>query len=130
MLESQARLLEDRLLSLVTRVQEIRGLVLIDADGLPLVSTLNSRTLEESMAAFGAGAREQMRRAQADFDMGPLYMLHLAGRDRQIFMTPLTPQAALMAIVDAAAPSQTVALHLLGLCCDILSVIQSEETAE
>jgi len=28
-----------------------------------------------------------MERAQIDFDMGPLYLLHLAGRDRQIFLT-------------------------------------------
>ena len=47
MLEARARLLQDRLLSLVTRVLEIRGLMLVDRDGLPLVSTLGSRSLEE-----------------------------------------------------------------------------------
>jgi predicted regulator of Ras-like GTPase activity (Roadblock/LC7/MglB family) len=125
MLASQARLLEDRLLSLVTRVREIRGLVLLDAEGLVLVSTLGSRSLEESLAGFAAGATTQMRRAQHDFEMGPLYLLHLAGRDRQIFMTPLTQQVSLIAVVEAGAAASSVALHLLGLCCEILGLLHA-----
>ena len=127
MLEARARLLHDRLMSLVTRVVEIRGLVLVDRDGLPLVSTLSSRTLEEGMAAFAAVASEQMERAQTDFQMGPLYLMHLAGRDRQIFVTPLTPEVILVAIVDAGATAATVNLHLLGMCREILAVLMSGE---
>ena len=125
MLEARARLLQDRLLSLVTRVLEIRGLMLVDRDGLPLVSTLGSRSLEESLSAFGAAAVAQMERAQSDFDMGPLYLLHLAGRDRQIFLTPLTQEFSLLAIAEAGATSSTVTLHLLGMCREILAVLQS-----
>ena len=125
MLEARARLLHDRLMSLVTRVVEIRGLVLVDRDGLPLVSTLSSRNLEEGMAAFAAVASEQMERAQTDFQMGPLYLMHLAGRDRQIFVTPLTPEVTLVAIVDAGATAATVNLHLLGMCREILAVLMS-----
>ena len=127
MLEARARLLHDRLMSLVTRVVEIRGLVLVDRDGLPLVSTLSSRSLEEGMAAFAAVASEQMERAQTDFQMGPLYLMHLAGRDRQIFVTPLTPEVTLVAIVDAGATAATVTLHLLGMCREILAVLMSGE---
>jgi len=130
MLASQARLLEDRLLSLVTRVQEIRGLMLIDSNGLPLVSTLGSRSLEESLAAFGAAATGQMARAREDLEMGPLYMLHLAGRDRQVFLTPLTSKVVLLAIVDAGAAASTVELHLLGMCCDILGLLHTAAGAE
>jgi len=125
MLEAKARLLHDRLLSLSTRVVEIRGLLLIDRNGLPLVSTLHSPSLEESMAAFGAGAIDQMERAQEFFDMGPMYLLHLAGRDRQLFATPLTPEVTLIAIVDSGATASTVHLHLLGMCREILAVLQS-----
>lgn len=127
MLEARARLLHDRLMSLVTRVVEIRGLVLVDRDGLPLVSTLGSRNLEEGLAAFAAVATEQMERAQTDFQMGPLYLMHLAGRDRQIFVTPLTPEVTLVAIVDAGATAATVNLHLLGMCREILAVLMSGE---
>ena len=127
MLEARARLLHDRLMSLVTRVVEIRGLVLVDRNGLPLVSTLGSRNLEEGLAAFAAVATEQMERAQTDFQMGPLYLMHLAGRDRQIFVTPLTPDVTLVAIVDAGATAASVNLHLLGMCREILAVLMSGE---
>ena len=127
MLEARARLLHDRLMSLVTRVVEIRGLVLVDRNGLPLVSTLGSRNLEEGLAAFAAVATEQMERAQTDFQMGPLYLMHLAGRDRQVFVTPLTPEVTLVAIVDAGATAATVNLHLLGMCREILAVLMSGE---
>ena len=127
MLEARARLLHDRLMSLVTRVVEIRGLVLVDRNGLPLVSTLGSRNLAEGLAAFAAVATEQMERAQTDFQMGPLYLMHLAGRDRQIFVTPLTPEVTLVAIVDAGATAATVNLHLLGMCREILAVLMSGE---
>ena len=125
MLEARARLLHDRLTSLTTRVLEIRGLVLVDRDGLPLVSTLGSQSLEESLAAWGAVAADQMERARDDFKMGPLYLLHLAGRDRQLFLTPLTPEVTLLAIVEAGATASTVHLHLLGMCREILAVLQS-----
>jgi predicted regulator of Ras-like GTPase activity (Roadblock/LC7/MglB family) len=127
MLEARARLLQDRLFTLVTRVIEIRGLILIDRDGLPLVSTLGSRGLEEALAAFGAAAAAQMDRAQKDFEMGPLYLLHLAGRDRQVFLTPLTAEFTLLAIAEAGATSSTVTLHLLGMCREILAVLHQRD---
>jgi len=127
MLEARARLLHDRLMSLVTRVMEIRGLVLVDRSGLPLVSTLGSGHLEEGLAAFAALATEQMERAQQEFAMGPLNLMHLAGRDRQVFLTPLTPDVTLVAIVDAGATASTVNLHLLGMCREILAVLMSGE---
>jgi len=130
MLEARAQLLQERLTSLATRVMEIKGLVLIDPNGLPLVSTLHSQNLEEALGAFGAAAISQMERAQADFEMGPLYLLHLAGRDRQLFVTPLTPEVALLAIAEAGATASTVTLHLLGLCREILAVLQSDTTGE
>ena len=52
---TKARALEECLVSLVERVREIRGLLLVDQNGLPLVSTLRSPALEESLGAF-AGA--------------------------------------------------------------------------
>jgi predicted regulator of Ras-like GTPase activity (Roadblock/LC7/MglB family) len=130
MLEARARLLHDRLMSLTTRVGEIRGLVLIDPSGLPLVSTLHAPTLEEALGAFGAAAGSEMARAQEYFDMGPLYLLHLAGRDRQLFVTPLTPDVSLVAIVDAGATASTVNLHLLGLCREILAVLLAKDEGE
>lgn len=115
-------------MSVTTRVLEIRGLVLVDRAGLPMVSTLGSSGLEESLAAWGSLAADQMARARDEFQMGPLYLLHLAGRDRQLFLTPLTPEVTLLAIVEAGATAATVQLHLLGMCREILAVLQSGES--
>jgi predicted regulator of Ras-like GTPase activity (Roadblock/LC7/MglB family) len=112
-------------MSVVTRVPEIRGLVLVDRSGLPLVSTLGTGALEEGLAAFAAVTTDQIERAQRDFQMGPLYLMHLVGRDRQLYLTPLTPEVALTAIVDAGATASTVTLHLLGMCREILAVLMS-----
>ena len=109
---------------------EVGTFLMIDPDGLPLVSTLHSPNLEESLGAFGASAVGQMERAQDYFDMGPLYLLHLAGRDRQLFVTPLTPEVSLLAIAEAGATASTVTLHLLGLCREVLSVLQASDDDE
>ena len=130
MLAAQARLLEDRLLSLSLRVQEIRGLVLCDSEGLPLVSTLRSPGLEEALGAFATGTVAQMSRAQQDFEMGPLYLAHFAGRDRQVFITPLTTDVSLAAVVDAGASATTIALHLLALTREILELVSGAEEQE
>jgi predicted regulator of Ras-like GTPase activity (Roadblock/LC7/MglB family) len=130
MFASQARLLQDCLISLTTRVRDIRGLLLVDKNGLPLVSTLGSRNLEEALAAFAAGIMTQLARAEKDFEMGPSRFLHIQGRDRQILLVPVTNEAALAAIVEASATPSTIALHLLGMCTEILVVLHLADEGE
>lgn len=130
MFASRARLLQDRLLSLATRVREIRGLMLVDRNGLTLVSTVGSRGLEEGLAAFTGAVLTQMDRAQEEFQMGPLYLMHLAGRDRQVFVTPLTADVALMAVVEAGASAPTVTLHLLAITREILELLHTTSVEE
>lgn len=112
------------------RVREIRGLMLVDRNGLTLVSTLGSRSLEEALAAFTGSVLTQMDRAKADFQMGPMYVLHLAGRDRQVFVTPLAADFALVAVVDAGAAAPTVTLHMLAITRDILETIHDSREAK
>ncbi len=112
---SSAELLKDCLFSLTTRVQEIRALSLVDRNGLPLVSTLGTGALEEMLAAFGGSIWTQLDRAQQDFQMGPLYQAHIIGRDRQIFVTPINQDAALVAMVESYATAATITMHLLAL---------------
>jgi len=123
MFESQARLLHDQLLSLAYQLPEVRGLMLVDRNGLTLVSTLGSSSLEETLAAFTGSVLTQMDRAKAEFQMGPLYLMHLAGRDRQVFVTPLTSDVALAAVADAGASASTVTLHLLAITREILELV-------
>jgi len=126
MFASQARVLHDRLLSLAYRLPEVRDLILVDRNGLTLVSTLGSGSLEETLAAFAGSALAQMDRAKAEFQMGPLYLMHLAGRDRQVFVTPLTSDVALAAVADAGASASTVTLHLLAMAREILELVHAK----
>ena len=116
---STAELLKDRLFSLTVRVREIRALSLVDRNGLPLVSTLGTGALEETLAAFGGSITTQLDRAQQDFQMGPLYQAHIVGRDRQIFVTPVDQDTALVAMVESHATAATITMHLLALSREV-----------
>ncbi len=117
---SVAERLKDRLLALSIRVREIRALTLVDPGGLPLVSTLGPGSLDESLAAFGAAASQLFRRAQEDFQMGGMYQASFTGRDRQIFVTPVSEAGTLVAIVEAHATPATITMHLLALARELL----------
>jgi predicted regulator of Ras-like GTPase activity (Roadblock/LC7/MglB family) len=124
---TKARALDECLVSLVERVTEIRGLMLVDPNGLPMVSTLHSPALEEALGAFAGATVTHMKRAEGDFQMGPLYFMHIAARDRQLFVTPVAKGIMLLAIVDAAATAANIALHLLAATREILALVQPPE---
>lgn len=119
-MDSAARRLKTRLLSLSVQVREIRALSLVDANGLPLVSTLGPGALDEALAAFAASASRLLARAREDFDMGSIYQASFSGRDRQIFVTPVSPTATLVAVVEARATPATITMHLLALARELL----------
>lgn len=116
---SAALELHELLLSLTLRVREIRGLTLLDRDGLPMVSTVGSPDLEETLGAFGGAMGTMLDRAQEDFQMGPLYQAHLVGRDRQLFVVPAGAGTHLVAIVESHATPATITMHLLGLALEV-----------
>jgi len=125
-----ARALEDLLQEVVLHVREIRGILLVDADGLPLVSTLGARSFEDSLAAFTAAVDSLLARATADFQMGPLQHLRLAGRDRQILVTPVTRELSLLAVAEPGATPSTVEVHLVALARAILESLLTPPAGE
>lgn len=134
-MSSKAAALRDLLFSLTTRVREIRAISLVDRQGLPLVSTLGSGNLEEALGAFAGAMATQVLRAQRDFDMGQMYMVHFLGRDRQLFVAPVHDDAAIAAIVEAHATPTTIAMHLMALTQAVLPLLpeasdEPEEGAE
>lgn len=122
-MSSKAAALRDLLFSLTTRVREIRAISLVDRQGLPLVSTLGSGNLEEALGAFAGAMATQVLRAQRDFDMGQMYMVHFLGRDRQLFVAPVHGDAAIAAIVEAHATPTTIAMHLMALTQAVLPLL-------
>jgi len=127
---SQGHRLQDRLSELTLRVREIRALMLVDRDGLVLVSTLHSHNLEESLAAAAASLHAQMKRAHDDFQMGPLRYLHIAGRDRQILVIPVDRDVALIAIADPTAHATGLVIHLLATAREILEEVHTDPAPE
>lgn len=118
-MENRASTLKDLLLSLTTRVREIRGLALIDGNGLPLVSTLKTGSLEERLAAFGGRMSHLLAAAREDFALGPVYLAQVTARDRQLFVAPLEGNVVLAAVADSTATPHTIAMHLLALARDL-----------
>lgn len=124
----KARELDELLQETVLHVREIRAVLLIDQNGLPLVSTLRAREFEDSLAAFTAAAQSLIDRARADFQMGPLHLLRLASRDRQVFLVPLARQLSLLGVAEAGAGATAVEIHLLALARAVLeSILDSEK---
>lgn len=100
--------------------------MLVDQNGLALESTLGPGGLEEALGAFGGAMAAQLERAQRDFEVGPVYMVHVLGRDRQLFAVPVDRQRTLAAIVEAHATPATVALHLMALVPALLPLLERE----
>jgi len=124
------RRIEERLQEVALRVREMRGILLVDRDGLPLVSTLGARGFEEGLAAFTGAQQSLLERARHDFQMGPLHLIRLAGRDRQIFVTPLGREICLLAVVEAGASPSVIESHLLALARSILESMLEPEAEE
>lgn len=122
---SRARELEECIHAWTLQVSGLRGAALIDERGLVLVSTLQARGLEEGLAAFAATAFVSTQRAQRDIGLGPAVFLHLAGRDRQLFVVPVSSDVVLLAITDSAVAAVAITPHLLGLARELLGLKQS-----
>jgi len=115
---------------MTSRVRRIKGLSLVDPNGLPLVSTMGPGSREESLAALGGAMTVQLERIQRDFEMGPLYYTHIEGRDLQLFITAVNANATLVALVENPATPATIKMHLLALARDIMPLIDQPEEPE
>lgn len=122
-LSSHARELQELLDLVLVRIRDLRVVQLVDRDGLPLVSTLRTGALDEALAAIAGGLAVQCERAQRECDTGPLHVVHVIARDRQIVLCPVTDGLSLVAIADAGATSPTLERHLFALSREVLSLM-------
>lgn len=126
---SRARQLKEALVALSLRARELRGLALVDPDGLVMVSTFNSRSVEETLAATVSSIAGQFHRAQSDFAMGPLHSFQLAGRDRQLFWVPVSREASLVALADSGLAAQSLEILLLATARDLLELATTPDAS-
>ena len=126
MLAHRAHAIEKRLRDWTDRVPDLRGLALADRSGLPLVSTLASPRLEERLAALAGTVLSQMEWVGGELGTGPVYAWRLSGRDRQLFVAPLTGDVVLAAMTDSIVNSSAIELALLAVSREIFSLVYSE----
>jgi predicted regulator of Ras-like GTPase activity (Roadblock/LC7/MglB family) len=123
-------LLRERLRSVTARWHQIDGLLLVDASGLPLASTLESRALEERLAALASLAVGLVERAQCDLDLGTAHVLHLAAQDRQFFLVPVYDGLSLVAVAEAEASPGDITRQLMSTVRDLLALPDPGSPAE
>lgn len=119
-------MLQEHLLSVATRWSALRGLLLVDAEGLTLASTLRSRSVEERLAGLASLGIAFSSRAATDLATGPAHVLHLAARDRQLLLVPVHSDAYLMAVAEADASPVDLERQLLATARDLLAVPDSD----
>ena len=121
--------LREQLEAVAVRWACLRGLLLVDGEGLPLASTFRSRALEERVAALATLGIDLSRRARSDLDLGQVQVLHLAGLGRQLFIVPLEEHAHLVAVADPDASQMDLQRQLLATALSLLAVTGDECTA-
>lgn len=122
----RGRMLQEQLLSLATRWSAFRGLLLVDAAGLPLASTLRSRSLEERLAGLASLGIAFLNRATVDLAIGHAHVLHLTAQDRQLLLVPVERDTYLMAVAEADASPTDLERQLLATARDLLAVPDSD----
>ena len=118
--------LREQLEAVAVRWACLRGLLLVDAEGLPLASTFRSRSLEERVAALATLGIEFSRRARSDLDLGQIHLFHLAGLGRQLFLVPVEEDAHLIAVADPDASQIDVQRQLLATALNLLAVTERD----
>jgi predicted regulator of Ras-like GTPase activity (Roadblock/LC7/MglB family) len=115
-------LLREHLLGVCLRWRGLRGLVLVDAAGLPLASTFKSRSLEERVAALASLGVGWIERARDELEIGPPQTLRLGAQDRQLFLVPVQPGVVLAAVAEADAGALDLERQLLATARDLLAL--------
>ncbi len=122
----RGRMLQEHLQSVVLRWHHLRGLLLVDATGLPLASTIHSRSLEESLAALASLGVGYLNRARDDLKTGHVHVLHLGAQDRQLFLVPVHEDNYLMAVAEADASPIDLERQLLATARDLLALPEAD----
>ncbi len=120
------------LLRRLVSAHDVRGLLIADRNGLPLVSTFATGGFEEALAAFAGGLASQVAFANAELHLGGLTYQHLMGRDRQFFFVPLSTDEVLIAVTDVTAVTANVVAMLLGTAVEMMNLVLAKhaEVAE
>lgn len=107
-------LIKEKLNKLLENDKTVESLIVISKDGLPISSTLSSED-EEKIAALSASLVMLGERAIEDFKKGEFEEIFAKGKDGYIFIYNLSPNTALLGILNNDAKLGLIRLELKSL---------------
>jgi len=115
-------LIKEKFNKLLENDKTIESLILISKDGLPISSTLSMEE-EEKIAALSASLVMLGERAIEDFKKGEFEEIFAKGKDGYIFIYNLSPNIALLGILNNEAKLGLIRLELRNLVNDLKEII-------
>jgi len=115
-------LIKEKFNKLLENDKSVESLILISKDGLPISSTLSMEE-EEKIAALSASLVMLGERAIEDFKKGEFEEIFAKGKDGYIFIYNLSPNIALLGILNNEAKLGLIRLELRNLVNDLKEII-------
>lgn len=115
-------LIKEKFNRLLENDKTVESLILISKDGLPISSTLSMEE-EEKIAALSASLVMLGERAIEDFKKGEFEEIFAKGKDGYIFIYNLSPNIALLGILNNEAKLGLIRLELRNLVNDLKEII-------
>lgn len=115
-------LIKEKFNRLLENDKTVESLILISKDGLPISSTLSMEE-EEKIAALSASLVMLGERAIEDFKKGEFEEIFAKGKDGYIFIYNISPNIALLGILNNEAKLGLIRLELRNLVNDLKEII-------
>ena len=128
-LSSLARPIHELLLRRLVVAHDVKALMVADRNGLSLVSTLASGTLEDSLAAYAGLVMSGARFARDELKLDGFQYVHVMGQARQVFVASLTLEEVLVAITEVTATPTNVITMLMGTAVEVMNLVANAHHA-
>ncbi|MGB9750074.1 MAG: roadblock/LC7 domain-containing protein [Caldisericia bacterium] len=115
-------LIKEKFNKLLENDKTVESLILISKDGLPISSTLSMEE-EEKIAALSASLVMLGERAIEDFKKGEFEEIFAKGKDGYIFIYNISPNIALLGILNNEAKLGLIRLELRNLVNDLREIV-------
>jgi len=115
-------LIKEKFNKLLENDKTVESLILISKDGLPISSTLSMEE-EEKIAALSASLVMLGERAIEDFRKGEFEEIFAKGKDGYIFIYNISPNIALLGILNNEAKLGLIRLELRNLVNDLREIV-------
>ncbi len=115
-------LIKEKFNKLMENDKTVESLILISKDGLPISSTLSMEE-EEKISALSASLVMLGERAIEDFKKGEFEEIFARGREGYIFIYNISPNIALLGILNNEAKLGLIRLEFKNLVNDLKEIV-------